>query len=295
MNMPKGKESGQVIVILAVALVVLLGFTALAVDGGMIYSDRRSAQNVADSAALAGAAAAGHSMNENGVSGSSFSCSVSGTAWWAAAINAAVASAVQNNVPIDADMSDKNGVEVQECTSSSTPYMDVHVQVTTTTKTSFLQLFMPGGVKNTVEAVARVKPGSSGSMFGGAGIVALRKTGAGFTFNSSQVNIYGGGMFVNSSSTSPAALESNWNPKIYTEGGCIGIVGTVSNEFTPGPWPGRAGEVTGVGFCSPKPSQIDAPNFAAIVPAPPPLPPVPAPEVLTPPPTRPPPATIPAA
>jgi hypothetical protein len=31
------------------------GFTALAVDGGMVFADRRSAQNAADAAALAGA------------------------------------------------------------------------------------------------------------------------------------------------------------------------------------------------------------------------------------------------
>jgi uncharacterized membrane protein len=48
-------ESGQAIVLLAISIVVLLGFTALAVDGGMIFSDRRHAQNAADAAALAGA------------------------------------------------------------------------------------------------------------------------------------------------------------------------------------------------------------------------------------------------
>ncbi|MBA4384915.1 MAG: hypothetical protein C0410_09280, partial [Anaerolinea sp.] len=37
----KTQEKGQIIVVLAVALVAILGITALAVDGSMIYSERR--------------------------------------------------------------------------------------------------------------------------------------------------------------------------------------------------------------------------------------------------------------
>lgn len=48
-------EKGQAIVILAIALVALLAFVALAIDGGNLYSARREAQNAADAAAMAGA------------------------------------------------------------------------------------------------------------------------------------------------------------------------------------------------------------------------------------------------
>src|SRR5512139_2570863 len=51
-------EHGQVAVLLVLAMVVLLGFTALAVDGSIIYSDRRFAQSGADAASLAGGGAA---------------------------------------------------------------------------------------------------------------------------------------------------------------------------------------------------------------------------------------------
>jgi uncharacterized membrane protein len=54
MNTIHQNEKGQVLVILTVGIVVLLGFAALAIDGGMLYSDRRHDQNVADNAALAG-------------------------------------------------------------------------------------------------------------------------------------------------------------------------------------------------------------------------------------------------
>ena len=48
-------ERGQSLVIFALALPVLLGFAALAFDLGQIQLDRRSEQNAADAAALAGA------------------------------------------------------------------------------------------------------------------------------------------------------------------------------------------------------------------------------------------------
>jgi hypothetical protein len=49
------KQSGQAVVLVAVAVVVLTAILALALDGGGIYLDRRQLQSSADSAALAGA------------------------------------------------------------------------------------------------------------------------------------------------------------------------------------------------------------------------------------------------
>lgn len=49
------KESGQTLVHVALMMVVLLGFLALAIDVGLLYSERRRMQNAADAGALAGA------------------------------------------------------------------------------------------------------------------------------------------------------------------------------------------------------------------------------------------------
>ncbi len=57
MKQKNRNESGQSIVILAFALVVLMGIMAVAIDGGRIYTMRRDAQNAADAAALQGARA----------------------------------------------------------------------------------------------------------------------------------------------------------------------------------------------------------------------------------------------
>jgi Flp pilus assembly protein TadG len=53
----RSRQTGQVSVVLVGALVIGLGFTGLAVDGARLFTARRDLQNVADSAALAGASA----------------------------------------------------------------------------------------------------------------------------------------------------------------------------------------------------------------------------------------------
>src|SRR3990172_1744116 len=47
-------ENGQILVLLVLAIIGLLGMTALALDGSMVYADRRFTQSVADSSSLAG-------------------------------------------------------------------------------------------------------------------------------------------------------------------------------------------------------------------------------------------------
>ncbi len=48
------EEKGQAVVLVAIALVALLALTGLAIDGGQLLALRRSTQNAADAAALAG-------------------------------------------------------------------------------------------------------------------------------------------------------------------------------------------------------------------------------------------------
>jgi len=46
-------EKGQALIIIALAAAVLFAFSALAIDGSMVFSDRRYAQNATDTAVLA--------------------------------------------------------------------------------------------------------------------------------------------------------------------------------------------------------------------------------------------------
>lgn len=52
------EESGQVLVMTALSITVLLGFMAFATDVGLLLRERRMLQTAADSAAIAGAAEA---------------------------------------------------------------------------------------------------------------------------------------------------------------------------------------------------------------------------------------------
>src|SRR5687768_12011260 len=49
------KERGQALIIFALAAIGLFGIVALAIDGSAKFSDRRHAQNAADTAAMAAA------------------------------------------------------------------------------------------------------------------------------------------------------------------------------------------------------------------------------------------------
>ena len=44
-------EKGQALIIITFAAVILFGFAALAIDGSMVFSDKRHAQNAADTSA----------------------------------------------------------------------------------------------------------------------------------------------------------------------------------------------------------------------------------------------------
>lgn len=55
MRLARVSRRGTVVVLVALCLVVLLGFTAIAIDGGLLMHDRRALQATADAAALAAA------------------------------------------------------------------------------------------------------------------------------------------------------------------------------------------------------------------------------------------------
>src|SRR5512146_1530308 len=58
------KERGQALILIVLAIVALIGLTGLAIDGGNAYSDRRHAQNAADTAALAAALSKTHGADQ---------------------------------------------------------------------------------------------------------------------------------------------------------------------------------------------------------------------------------------
>ena len=200
------KESGQTMVLFAVILVGLLGFSALAIDGGMLFSDRRHAQNAADSSSLAGASAAAHYMRTHAVNYNAFICGTTGTIFTeAAAEMEAINRAASNDYIIDSDISDYHGVEVvcgiTDKSIYEEKYFDVMTRITKDTQSNFAHLIYDGPLRNQVEAVVRVYPPAPLAF--GKAIVALNDAACsgnkyGVIFSgSSTTTVTGGGVWSN--------------------------------------------------------------------------------------------------
>lgn len=58
------RDEGATIVLVAISMVVLIGFVGLVIDGGVVFDERRHLQNGADAAALAIAEDCGGSGNQ---------------------------------------------------------------------------------------------------------------------------------------------------------------------------------------------------------------------------------------
>jgi Putative Flp pilus-assembly TadE/G-like len=199
-------EKGQALVLIALAFVAMLGFVALALDGGMIYSDRRFAQNGADASSLAGGGAAALSMENQHVLYQDFSCSDARVlAAEQAAITAAISRAADNTFSIDTNTTDKNGVEV-DCGITDSPFgkdkhVDIRVLITKDTDSIFAHFVYQGPLRNSVEAITRIRPRSP--MAYGNAIVALNPAACSGNSNgvmfggSSSSTINGGGVFSN--------------------------------------------------------------------------------------------------
>jgi hypothetical protein len=175
-------QSGQALILIALAAVGLFGIAALAIDGSIKFSDRRQAQNAADTAALAGALAKLEGDPD----------------WELVALNRADDNGYDDNLVT-------NNVEaysppISGYYAGNASY--VQVIITSHVDTYFARVLGINQTKNTVEAVALSRAG--GSLFNGASVVSMNphpNCGNG-SFNvggNGTINIDGGGFMVNSS------------------------------------------------------------------------------------------------
>jgi hypothetical protein len=203
----KPSEKGQVLVLIVLALVVLLGFTAQAVDGGMLYSDRRHAQNSGDASSLAGGSAAALTLENSNVTYGTWSCSNSAVGYARGdAVTAAISRAADNGFAIDDDPDDDHNGVTTDCGSEThgawtEKYIDVTTEISTTTRTSFAHCVYPGKLQSRIMAVTRIRPRAA-LAFGNA-IVALNPAACsgmsnGVVFDGNiDVIVEGGGIFSN--------------------------------------------------------------------------------------------------
>jgi Flp pilus assembly protein TadG len=200
------RERGQALILITFAAIALFGITGLAIDGGNKYSDRRHAQNAADTAALAAALARANTLTNNpGMSDSEVCPNASPGSLCQAISDAALDRALDNGYDNNLVT---NEVKVYTCNnpaSSCGPYAGnknyVQVIITSTVDTYFMRVLGIDQSQNTVQAVALA--GKGGAIANGSSIVSMNPNpncGNG-SFNvggNGEIHLTGGGMFVNS-------------------------------------------------------------------------------------------------
>jgi Flp pilus assembly protein TadG len=173
------KRRGTVAALVAILMPVMIGVTAIGLDGGLLFLQRRQAQSIADAAALAGA----YAINK----GATFS----------AAQTAAISIGTQNGVTISSS----------QVTQPQTGY--VAVSVTVTNPRCFSAMWGAGNMSAVATAVAR----GSGSAYSTAAILVLAPTGTSVTLSgTTQITAKNGPVIVDS--TSSSSVVSSGSPSI---------------------------------------------------------------------------------
>ena len=198
-------ESGQAMILIVMAMVGLIGLTALAVDGGNAYSDRRHAQNAADTAALASALA---QIRQRDIITAALSSAASN-----GYNNDHVANDVEVYSPPTSGVyscSGAQGVQLDE-RGIKTCYQYIQVFITSRVKTFFAPVVGIRQVTNRVEAIARGKPGGHFPIYGGNAIASMNPSGCKSTTyqGNAGVVLTGSGIYVNSSCPNAAFFNNS--------------------------------------------------------------------------------------
>jgi hypothetical protein len=216
----KNIERGQALIVIALALVGLMGIAGLVVDGGNAFQDRQRAQNAVDSAALASA----HARLKGG-----------------SMVDAALQAAATNGY-------DNDGV--RSIISLYTPPKDgphtgdieyIQVIIRSTVPTYLMRVVGTNEIVNEVQAVVRTKRPEIGPILNGHAVISLAPTSN--CFNSAfwihgeaTLDISGGGVFVNAEGDCALVQQGNGSIRIAGDDG-INVVGDMNVQkkhlFTP--------------------------------------------------------------
>jgi hypothetical protein len=165
-------EQGQAIIIIAFAIVALVGFAALAIDGSRILSDRRHAQNAADTAAYAAALA-----------------NTKGQDLYTAGQNRATSNGYDNGVSNDVTVT-VAGTTPGICPSTG---KEITVTIISYVPTTFARVIGWAQVKNTVNATARSCDVAGGVPLYNGSAVQATKTDACSGSNDASLYVNGSG------------------------------------------------------------------------------------------------------
>lgn len=226
------KERGQVLVFIMAGLIGFIAITALSIDGGNAYFNRRRAQNAADTAAMAAGLAKIRQLPSSPP-----------TAWKDAGYSRATTNGFLQNGP-------KTTVVVYACTEpdahctlppGAVQEDFVKVKITSIVDTYFAPLVGIKTVTNQVEAIAKSKPPEPTPWYNGSALVATMPgckapgwPNDPFTVGgNSQTNITGSGIFVNSNCSD--AYTQFGSSEVTTSNGTCVVGGFSSTNTTPPP------------------------------------------------------------
>jgi len=243
-----GSAKGQALILIALAAIGLFGITGLVIDGSMKFSDRRHAQNAADTAALAGALARANGLSAGGTSSvcstasgytnAPFCLDIIYAAWGRAQDNGYDGLMPANSVdvyspPISGVYSNCSDVHF-----NCNDYVQVIIE--SNVDTFFARVIGIDQIHNHVEAVASTVSAESHFNFGGNAIVALKPSGCDAlrAQGGSQIKIYGGGLYSNSDDGScsffrnscPSGFIDVYTDSTETTQGTITMVGNSTSS-----------------------------------------------------------------
>jgi hypothetical protein len=243
------REQGQALVLVILCIVVMLGFAALAIDGGRTYAEKRRAQSAADAAAYAAAMAASD-----------------GKSWMQAALNqlemndfkdpdgnqnlGSVMDVMVYNPPVDGPYSPG------EITNNENPNLYFQVKIRLMVEQVFSQVVFPGKQEISVEAVTKSRPIASVTAGNAMHATNLNACKAVWFNGTGDSLVDGGNIFSNSEAVGNCASgQQNGSGKVNVSNGEIHVVGTFR-------------EVGGSGIVSPNPSEGVSHQSLANIPVP---------------------------
>jgi putative Flp pilus-assembly TadE/G-like protein len=241
MNRRNKHERGQALILIVFAIVAMIGLTGLAIDGGNAYSDRRHAQNAADTAVMAAALAR--------IRQDPTDPGIPADAWKSAGYQMATSNGYPQAGPsstvvvslcsepgvtctLPATVDDGKGNQV-----TTDPSQFVKVSIASTVSTYFAPVLGIRELHNQVEAIARAIPIIETTYFNGAALASIMPGCKNSDWNYDPFVV--GGSSTTTISGSELFVNSTCNPDFTTNGGFsltansgICLVGTAESGLT---------------------------------------------------------------
>ena len=223
----KNTQKGQALVLIALAAVGLFAFAALAIDGSIVFSDRRHAQNAADTAAYAAALARVRDSNPGLGLWKQFGIDRAITNGYDAS-DGVTEVEVYTCLEWKTSPDNPTGADCKGLPAGAVPDEYILVRIKSTVKMTFARVIGRYEVINYTDAVVHAAPIDITEWFDGMAFVSANPTCAGpgefgpFDFGGNSTTIVNNsGIFVNSACDPAINDTGNSNSITTSEGVCV--------------------------------------------------------------------------